>query len=191
MILAGIEAKSKRKVKEAEIEFAASEKGADVEIELQAVKDANVEELVTDQFSRWTGDRTTKQHYEFADYDQDGNFDLLFAETRNIKSGDDPAHNKLISSIHWMRNLTDSGDPKFDSPEKIYEFPENWTTSSFSIVDLNSDGACDIVASIYQLEVIASQKEVKRQIKSQVLFLKSKNEVGDNQVGEKRSNRLR
>ena len=121
--------------------------GIDLEVELRAVTDEEFEKVVATQLSPSSDDRVIEQHYEFADFDNDGNIDILFSEVKNQKT---PNRYVISNSIYWMRNLSKSGEPKFAKPEKIVEFPSKWRANSFSVTDLDGDDDLDVVASVYE-----------------------------------------
>ncbi|MFK7767570.1 MAG: FG-GAP repeat domain-containing protein [Mariniblastus sp.] len=144
--------------------FESPSRSPNLQVELRAVTDESLEQLFANQTSTTSNDQTIEQHYEFADFDSDGNFDILFSEIKKTK-----ASGKFVisNSIYWMQNLTESGEPKFAAPEKIVEYPAKWRANSFSVADLDGDQDLDIIASVY--ERLPGDK-----FNSQLWFLKRK-----------------
>jgi len=118
-------------------------KGSDVDVKLRAVVDPELEKLAAEQLAKHSTESAFKQHFEFADFNGDGNFDLVFSDARIENFS-------VVSSVFWMENLTSEGEPKFAAPKKVFVMPGKWKASSIAIADLDSDQQLEFVASVYR-----------------------------------------
>ncbi len=140
-------------------------KGADVNVELRAVVDPELEKMAAAQLANQNGNTTFQQHFEFADFDNDGSFDLLFSDVKF-------ASNRMVSSVYWMKNLTDEGEPKFAAPVKLFELPAKWKATSLAVVDLDNDDQLDVVASVFR-------RDPQDKIDSQLWVLKPSRQLSE------------
>jgi hypothetical protein len=92
-------------------------------------------------------------YFGFADWDGDGNFDLLAAlryqkgsdaAFRNQKSSDEP----VSYGIYWFRNTAARGEPKFAAASPLLTIPAPWELDGFSVVDRGKGGRLDLVVSV-------------------------------------------
>ena len=93
-------------------------------------------------------------YFGFADWDGDGNFDLLVA-LRCQKGIDavraDPqkrTDGPVSYAIYWFRNTTAKGEPKFAAASPLLTIPAPWELDSFTVVESGKGGRLDIVVSV-------------------------------------------
>jgi hypothetical protein len=80
-------------------------------------------------------------HFASADWDGDGNFDLLAA--MQYQTGIDAVRANLQKRtdepvtyvIYWYRNTAAKGEPKFAAASRLVTIPAPWVLEAFSIVD--------------------------------------------------------
>jgi FG-GAP-like repeat len=84
-------------------------------------------------------------HFGFADWDGDGNFDLIAGlQFPSGKGKDDPYR----YGIHWFRNTSGKGEPNFAAASRLLTIPAPWELEAFSVVDWDQDGHLDLVVSV-------------------------------------------
>lgn len=126
-------------------------RGVDVKLKLRAI-DLGNDDAPNDLDPR----HVIHRHYAFADFDNDGNFDILYCEvdrqhiSGETKNDNTESQQKISSSVYWMRNLSSSGEPRFDSPVKICDIRDGWQVNSISVGQLDNDGMLDAVVSVHQ-----------------------------------------
>jgi hypothetical protein len=81
-------------------------------------------------------------HLCFADWDGDGNFDLLAA----VRRGDEDE--KSSNSIYWYRNTSSKGEPMFAAAKRLLTIPAPWNLEAFAVVDWAQDRRLDLVVSV-------------------------------------------
>jgi hypothetical protein len=81
-------------------------------------------------------------HFCFADWDGDGNFDLLAAVRRAEEDG------KSSDGIYWYRNTSSKGEPKFAAAKRLLTIPAPWNLEALAVVDWDQDGRLDLVVSV-------------------------------------------
>jgi hypothetical protein len=80
-------------------------------------------------------------HFGFADWDGDGNFDLLAAmQCQNgsdaVRADPSKQTDEPVSyAIYWYRNTTAKGEPKFAAASRLLTIPAPWVLEAFSVVD--------------------------------------------------------
>jgi hypothetical protein len=93
-------------------------------------------------------------YFGFADWDGDGNFDLLAAvkyqKGSDAAQADQKASKEPVSyGIYWFRNTTAKGEPKFAAPSQLLTIPAPWELDAFA-VDRGPDGRLDLVVSVHK-----------------------------------------
>lgn len=81
-------------------------------------------------------------YFGFADWDQDGQLDLLVS-MQHRGSSDDP----FTHQIAWLRNTSKSGEPEFAPPRPLLSIPDPWKVEAFTTVDWDRNGRLDLVVS--------------------------------------------
>ena len=93
-------------------------------------------------------------YFGFADWDGDGNFDLLVA--LRCQKGIDAVRDHLLDrtdgpvsyAIYWYRNTTAKGEPKFAAASRLLTIPTPWQLDAFGVVGRARDGRLDLVVSV-------------------------------------------
>ena len=71
---------------------------------------------------------TFPQHFEFADWDNDGHFDLLMvAQARTVTDG------PLFYAVDWYRNSAIQGEPKFGAPTRLLTVPHECDVNGIAV----------------------------------------------------------
>jgi hypothetical protein len=83
------------------------------------------------------------QHFEFADWDGDGSLDLLLAVCHR-KSKEGP----WLYEVHWFRNSSTRGEPRFEAPIRLLTIPEPWEVNGLATVHRVRDGRPDLAVSV-------------------------------------------
>jgi hypothetical protein len=92
-------------------------------------------------------------YFGFADWDGDGNFDLLVAlrcqkgsdaVRRDQKASNEPVRH----GIYWFRNTAAKGEPRFAAASKLLTIPAPWELNGFSVMDRGQRGRLDLVVSV-------------------------------------------
>jgi hypothetical protein len=93
-------------------------------------------------------------YFAFADWDGDGNLDLL-AALRCQKGSDavrlDPlkrTDEPISYGIYWFRNMVAKGEPKFAEASPLLTIPAPWELDGFTVVEAGKGGRLDIVVSV-------------------------------------------
>jgi hypothetical protein len=84
------------------------------------------------------------QHFEFADWDGDGLFDLLMT-VAHLKT---PDKGPWLYDVYWLRNTSARGEPRFDPPARLFSIPEPWELNGIAVVPRDGGGRQDIVVSL-------------------------------------------
>ncbi len=128
---------------------------ADLKVELDCFEDPELEKLARRQMSESAERRSISKHFEFVDFDQDGNFDIIFSDSKSEVREGEPGSGKtwqnykMSDAIYWMRNLTRVGEPRFAPPIKIYDIAGKWRVTAFSVADTDGDGDLNAVVSVH------------------------------------------
>ena len=88
----------------------------------------------------------TPYDFQFADWDGDGVFDVLFASAYL-----NPERRWWPYDIYWCRNTTRNGEPKFELPVRLLTAPAQsaeWKYEAYAIVDRGSAGDQDVMVSV-------------------------------------------
>lgn len=86
--------------------------------------------------------------FQFADWDGDGVFDVLFASAYL-----NPERKWWLYDIYWCRNTTRNGQPKFEAPVRLLTAPAQsgeWKYEAYAVVDRGQTGRQDLVVSVTQ-----------------------------------------
>ena len=116
---------------------------------------SEIDPMTQNERNKYSRDRIVKVHFSFADYDQDGNFDALFSESiyKRCHVKFDKRNTwcdlKISSSIYLMRNLSSSGEPKFDRPIRIFDAPDNWLINSITAGQLDDEAGLEVIAGVH------------------------------------------
>lgn len=93
-------------------------------------------------------------YYGFADWDGDGNIDVLVA-VRYQKGSDglylvpqQPTDEPVSYGIYWFRNTVAKGEPKFAAASPLLTIPAPWALDAFTVVESGKGGRLDIVVSV-------------------------------------------
>ena len=84
--------------------------------------------------------------FQFADWDGDGVFDVLFA---GAYLNDDKT--RWIYDLYWCRNLSSIGNPRFAPPVRLLNAPaqsEGWQYEGFAVMDRGKARDSDLVVSV-------------------------------------------
>lgn len=84
--------------------------------------------------------------FQFADWDGDGAFDVLFASGYL-----NPEKTRWLYDIYWCRNTTRNGEPKFEVPVRLLTAPAQsgeGKYEAYAIVDRGSAGGQDLMVSV-------------------------------------------
>jgi hypothetical protein len=79
-------------------------------------------------------------HFSFTDWDGDGMFDLLAA----VRRGNETAR----YDIHWYRNTSSKGEPKFAAAKRLLTIPAPWEVEALAVVRWDQDRRLDLVVSV-------------------------------------------
>jgi hypothetical protein len=107
-------------------------------------------------------------YFGFADWDGDGNFDLL-AAVRCQKEPEGP----VSYGIYWFRNMAARGEPKFAAPSQLLTIPAPWELDAFSLVDRGQDGRLDLVVSVSK-NLHLNRKDGRFHVESQLWLYRPK-----------------
>ena len=72
----------------------------------------------------------TPYHFEFADLDGDGNFDLLVVAS-HLQTRVGP----WVYDLYWCRNTTARGEPRFEAPQHLLSLPAPWEVNGSAVVN--------------------------------------------------------
>ncbi len=84
--------------------------------------------------------------FQFADWDGDGLFDVLFASSYL-----NPERTHWLYDIDWCRNTSQNGEPKFEAPVRLLTAPAQsgeWKYEAYAIMDRGRTGTQDLVVSV-------------------------------------------
>jgi hypothetical protein len=84
--------------------------------------------------------------FEFADWDGDGLFDVLFASAYL-----NTERTRWLYDIYWCRNTSGDGEPKFEVPVRLLTAPgqsAGWDYAGYAIVDRGWASSQDLVVSV-------------------------------------------
>jgi hypothetical protein len=87
----------------------------------------------------------TPHDFQFADWDGDGLFDVLF-----ISGYLNPERTRWLYDIYWCRNTSRKGEPRFEAPVRLFTAPSQsagWEYADYAIVDRGRAGCQDLVVS--------------------------------------------
>jgi hypothetical protein len=93
-------------------------------------------------------------YFAFADWDMDGNFDVLAAVQYQkgidaVRQHPGTRTDEPVSyAIYWFRNTAAKGEPKFAAPVRLLTIPEPWQLDAFTVVDRGYNGQLDLVVSV-------------------------------------------
>ena len=126
--------------------------GADLEIKLDHF------EFEHEEFNQKVIEkRPVQSHFSFADFDGDGNTDVLYSQSEyfrdivRVEQGSSyRTYRKIESSIYCKRNLTSEGEPRFDKAVKLFDTPEDWIIHSISTADLDNDGNQNVIVNVFR-----------------------------------------
>nr|WP_261363217.1 VCBS repeat-containing protein [Gemmata palustris] len=84
--------------------------------------------------------------FQFADWDGDGVFDVLFAG--GYLSAD---KTRWLCDLYWCRNASREGQPRFEKPVRLLTAPaqsDGWEYEGFAVADRGRAGHQDLVVSV-------------------------------------------
>jgi hypothetical protein len=82
-------------------------------------------------------------HFAFADWDGDGQLDLLTA-VQNLE----PKDRRWNYGVYWFRNTSAAGEPKFAAGSRLLTIPPPWELDAFAVADWGQDGRSHLVVSM-------------------------------------------
>lgn len=108
-------------------------------------------------------ERPVRDWIEVADWDGDGDVDLLVNmrtsrwSTHLVKaySGDTTEYEECPLSewrLYWLPNCGTQHKPKFAPPRLLYEAPSGMHLGAFTVTDWNNDGETEVVAALGKLK---------------------------------------
>jgi hypothetical protein len=84
--------------------------------------------------------------FQFADWDGDGLFDVLF-----VSGYRKPELSRWLYDVYWCRNTARDGEPRFEEPVRLLTAPAQsarWEYADYAIVDRGPAGCQDLVVSV-------------------------------------------
>jgi hypothetical protein len=84
--------------------------------------------------------------FQFADWDGDGMFDVLFADAYM-----NPEKTRWLYDIYWCRNTSRRGEPRFEPPARLLAAPaqsDRWEYDGYAILNRGQAGRQDLVVSV-------------------------------------------
>ncbi len=124
--------------------------------------------------------RTNPTFVQFADFNGDGDFDLLaivesyfWFRDAKFSTLDEEQLRRAEATLRpppprhtlvWLRNTTSGGEPAFAAAQPLYQVHGNLVLQSFAVTDFDDDGAQEIVAALTERDPHNTRRVTSKQL---------------------------